>query len=59
MELTITFKGAPVSSATTDELGSYSKQIHLGRGTYTIEAHYAVDSDHESSSATRVITVTP
>jgi hypothetical protein len=32
--------------------------VDLGPGTRTIEAHYAGDSGHESSSATRVVTVT-
>jgi hypothetical protein len=44
---------------TTDQFGSYATSTHLGPGTHTIDAHYSGDSDHESSSATRVITATP
>ena len=29
--------------------------VSLGPGTYTFEAHYAGDSDHQSSSATTVV----
>jgi hypothetical protein len=43
---------------TTNEFGSYSTFVHLPPGTYTIQAHYAGDSDHESSSATRTVEVT-
>jgi hypothetical protein len=44
-------------SATTNQFGSYSTFIHLGPGTHKIEAYFAGDSDHTSSSATRVVTV--
>ncbi|MGB6592849.1 MAG: Ig-like domain-containing protein [Candidatus Nitrosopolaris sp.] len=43
----------------TDSGGHYGIGVRLGPGTHTIEAHYAGDSDHESSSATKVIPVTP
>jgi len=43
---------------TTNEFGSYSTFADLGSGTHTIEAYFAGDADHTSSSATRVVTVT-
>jgi hypothetical protein len=44
-------------SVTTNQLGSYSTFTHLGPGTHKIEAYFAGNSDHTSSSATRVVTV--
>jgi hypothetical protein len=69
----LTSEGSPVDGATihitgtregkqftvtTNEFGSYSTFADLGPGTHTIEAYFAGDSDHTSSSATRVVTVT-
>ncbi len=42
---------------TTNEFGSYSVSVDLEPGTYQINAHYAGDSDHESSDS-RTITYT-
>ena len=44
-------------SVTTNQFGSYGSQVSLGPGTHIIKAHFAGDSDHTSSSATRVVTV--
>ena len=44
-------------SVTTNQFGSYGSQVSLGPGTHIIKAHFAGDSDHMSSSATRVVTV--
>jgi len=44
-------------SVTTNQFGSYSTSTDLGIGTHKIEAYFAGDSDHTSSSATRVVTV--
>jgi hypothetical protein len=44
-------------SVITNQFGSYGSQVSLGPGTHMIKAHFAGDSDHTSSSATRVITV--
>ncbi|MGC2570346.1 MAG: carboxypeptidase-like regulatory domain-containing protein [Candidatus Nitrosopolaris sp.] len=44
-------------SVTTNQFGSYGSQVSLGPGTHKIEAYFAGDSDHTSSSATRVVTV--
>ena len=44
-------------SVTTNQFGSYSTSTHLGPGTHKIEAYFAGDSEHTSSSATRVVTV--
>ncbi|MGA9150967.1 MAG: carboxypeptidase-like regulatory domain-containing protein [Candidatus Nitrosopolaris sp.] len=44
-------------SVTTNQLGSYSTFTHLGPGTHKIEAYFAGNSDHTSSTATRVVTV--
>ncbi|MFZ0511334.1 MAG: hypothetical protein WAM14_06995 [Candidatus Nitrosopolaris sp.] len=56
---TISFSGVDHGSTTTDSGGHYGIGVRLGPGTHTIEAHYSGDSDHESSSATKVIPVTP
>lgn len=57
--ITLTGTGEGTKHLTTDQFGSYSTSTWLEPGTHTIEAHYAGDSDHESSSATKVITATP
>ena len=44
-------------SVTTNQFGSYSTFTHLGPGTHKIEAYFAGDSGHTSSSATRIVTV--
>jgi len=44
-------------SVTTNQFGSYSTSTHQGLGTHKIEAYFAGDSEHTSSSATRVVTV--
>ena len=44
-------------SVTTNQFGSYSTFTHLGPDTHKIEAYFAGDSDHTSSSATRIVTV--
>jgi len=44
-------------SVITNQFGSYSSQVSLGPGTRIIKAHFAGDSDHTSSSATRIVTV--
>lgn len=47
-----------VKHLTTDDFGKYSTSVRLDPGTHHIEAHYAGDSHHESSSSgTRIITV--
>ncbi len=57
--ITLTGTGEGIKHFTTDQLGSYSTLTHLGPGTHTIVARYAGDSEHGSSSATKVIPVTP
>lgn len=42
---------------TTNNFGSWSVEVSLGPGTYHIHAHYAGDSEHESSDS-RTITYT-
>jgi hypothetical protein len=42
---------------TTNNFGSWSVEVPLGPGTYHIHAHYAGDSEHESSDS-RTITFT-
>ena len=44
-------------SVITNQFGSYGSQVSLGPGTHIIKAHFAGDSDHTSSSATRIVTV--
>src|SRR5215469_927571 len=44
-------------SVITNQFGSYGSQVSLGPGTRIIKAHFAGDSDHTSSSATRIVTV--
>lgn len=44
-------------SVTTNQYGSYSTFTHLCPGTHKIEAYFAGDSEHKSSSATRIVTV--
>jgi hypothetical protein len=44
-------------SVRTNQFGSYGSQVSLGPGTHIIKAHFAGDSDHTSSSATRIVTV--
>ena len=44
-------------SVITNQFGSYSTFTHLGPGTHKIEAYFAGDSDHTSSSAIRVVSV--
>ena len=44
-------------SVTTNQFGSYRTFIDLGPGTHKIEAYFAGDSDHTSSSAIRVVSV--
>jgi hypothetical protein len=56
---TITFTGVEHGATTTDSGGHYGIGVRLGPGTHTIEAHFAGDSDHDSSSATKTIPVTP
>ena len=56
---TISFTGVEHDATTTDSGGHYGIGVRLGPGTHTIEVHYAGDSEHESSSATKTIPVTP
>ena len=44
-------------SGRTNQFGSYGSQVSLGPGTHKIEAYFAGDSEHKSSSAIRVVTV--
>jgi hypothetical protein len=44
-------------SVTTNQFGSYSTFTHLGPGTHKIEAYFAGDSHHTSSSAIRIVSV--
>jgi len=44
-------------SVITNQFGSYGSQVSLGPGTHILKAHFAGDSDHTSSSATRIVTV--
>ena len=44
-------------SVGTNQFGSYGSQVSLGPGTHIIKAHFAGDSEHNSSSATRIVTV--
>ena len=44
-------------SVITNQFGSYGSQVSLGSGTHIIKANFAGDSDHTSSSATRIVTV--
>jgi hypothetical protein len=44
-------------SVTTNQFGSYSTFTHLGPGTHKIEAYFAGDSRHTSSSAIRIVSV--
>jgi hypothetical protein len=44
-------------SVTTNQVGSYGSQVSLGIGTLKIEAYFAGDNEHKSSSAIRVVTV--
>ncbi|MGA9151829.1 MAG: hypothetical protein WBZ36_14720 [Candidatus Nitrosopolaris sp.] len=56
---TITFTGVQHSAVTTGSDGGYSIHVSLDTGTHKITAHFAGDSDHESSSTTKTITVCP
>jgi hypothetical protein len=55
--ITLTGTGEGTKHLITNQFGSYSTSTHLGPGTHKIEAYFAGDSDHTSSSATRVVTV--
>src|SRR5215467_4786584 len=55
--ITLTGTGEGTKHLTTNQFGSYSTSTHLGPGTHKIEAYFAGDSAHTSSSATRVVTV--
>jgi hypothetical protein len=56
---TITFTGVEHDPTTTDSGGHYGIGVRLNPGDHMIEAHFAGDSEHESSSATKTIPVTP
>ena len=44
-------------SVTTNQFGSYGSTVNLGPGAHKIEAYFAGDSDHTSSSAIRIVSV--
>jgi len=46
-------------NVTTNEFGTYNTHVDLGPGTHEIQAYFPGDATHTSSSATRVVTVTP
>jgi len=55
--ITLNGTGEGTKHLTTNQFGSYSTSTHLGPGTHKIEAYFAGDNAHTSSSATRVVTV--
>ena len=55
--ITLTGTGEGTKHLTTNQFGSYSTVTHLSPSTHKIEAYFAGDATHTSSSATRVVTV--